>query len=362
MKIKNLQGYYGVLLLLTCSIAFYSCSKDDNNQVPEPVGAYSEGFFILNEGWFQHESGSVSFYGYGQDTLMTNIYAKENGGAAPTTASATLENGLIFQNRLYLISKAGGPITIADAATLKALGTITLAGSDFRSLVPLDDTKAVVSSSDGIYAVDLKALTIDAKPVLAKGAVKSMLKAGNYLFASANSGVDIIDPSSWKITKHYDGPTEGYVKTPDGNIYGAGENMLVRIDPASLDTVQIPLVAPVWKNDYAFNVASVTSSAKENAVFYVAGPDFAATKIYRYTKDNAASLASPFITLPAGEQFYQTGLGYDKKHDWIVTFSITGYNETDKNFLRFYDAKTGSLEKTIEYGHPYFPASLVFQP
>ena len=351
----------GIMVVLLAIFVLASCNKD-NDKISAPAGAYSNGFFILNEGWFGIETGSVNFYGYGADTLQEKVFSKENDGSAPTTLSAPLEDGVIINNQMFLISKSGGPITVADPATLKQTAQITMSGSDFRSMAAIDNNTAVVSSGNSIYTIDLTNLTINTTAVFTGSNIKKLYVSGKYLLASDQGGVDIIQLSDWKSVSHFDGPTEGYVQTPDGKVYGAGGNLLVAVDAAHQDTTQIALGQPIWRNDYAYNAPSIVSSARDNAVFYIAGPDYSATKIYRYVKGMPASLTAPFITLPSGESFYGTGLGYDKKNDQIITWSITGYTETDKNFLRFYNASTGALVKTIEYGHLYFPANIVFYP
>lgn len=355
---------FSAALFLLGTIFLYSCSKDDSNGVQPPKGPYSDGIFILNEGWFGHELGSVNFYAYsGQDTLITGVYARENGNTAPTTTGATLENGFIFNDRLYLISKAGGPIVIADAATMKGVGSIQMDNSDFRDIATLDDQKAVVSTDKGILALDLSGLTVNATPVAGDGPVKDLLYADSHVYAAAHGGVDIYNPVTWALDKHYDGPTEGYVRTPDGMIYGAADKLLVAINPTTLDTAQIVLAEAINTNDFGYSKAAIVASGKNNSVYYVAASaDYMPRMIYKYDKGNAASVQQPFITLPAGEQFYGTGIGYDQKNNMIVTTSITGYGEDDKNYLRFYDATTGGLKKSVSYGHPYFPALLVFHP
>jgi len=352
-----------IMVVMMAALVISSCSKDDQ-KITAPKGPYANGFFILNEGWYGKEPGSVNFYAYGADTLQRLAFATANQGSAPTTISATLEDGVIIGDRLFLISKAGGPITVADAATLQQVGQITLEGSDFRSMAALNSQTAVVSSGSKIYSVDLNALTVSQDPVFTGSNIKKLYLSGEYLLASDNGGVDIIKISDWSLVSHFDGPTEGYVTTPDGKIYGAGGNSLVSINATNQDTTQIKLNQPIWVNNYTYNPPCLVSSSKENAVFYIATPTsgYGSNTIYKYINGDVSSLNTPFITLPAGESFYNTGLAYDKQNDQIVTWSITGYTESDSNFLRFYNAATGELVKSIKYGHIYFPANIVFYP
>ena len=361
-SLKNVPLSRLLWATLMAVLVMSSCSKNDDNKVPTPTGPYADGFFILNEGWFGHENGSVNFYQYGADTLQLGAFAAANDGNSPTTSAATLEDGIIIGNDLFLISAHDGPITVADAATLRELGQITLDGADFRSMAALDENTAVVSSGSDIYTIDLKSLTINATPVYKGSNIKKLVKEGDYLLASSNNGVDIIKISDWSLVKHFDGPTEGYVTTKDGTVYGAGGKLLVSMDAAAQDTTQVSLTQAIWSNDYTYNAPSLVASTKENAVYYIAQPTsgYSGNEIYKYVKGDAGSLNTPFITLPSGETFYSTGLGYDKKNNQIVTWSITGYGETDSNFLRFYDASTGDLNRSIEYKHVFFPGNIVF--
>lgn len=352
------------LILATCLVV--SCSKDDPIPHPEPeAGPYENGFFILNEGWFGNEAGSVNFYAYGTDSLINNAYARENNGEGASKEGSTLENGLIYDGRLYMISKAGGDIVVASATTLKKIGVIQMDNSDFRSMAPMAPGFAFVSTDKGILPVNLGSLKVDPTPIAGDGPVKDLFFSDGKLYASAHKGVDIYNINNMEageVMKHYDGPTEGYVETPDKLVYGGSKKLLITIDPATMDTTQIHLVAPINQNEFAYSKSSIVASRKENAVYYVAASDdFKPNDIYKYEKGKPNSIQKPFITLPEGEQFYQTGIGYDWVNDQIITISITGYSATDTNFLRFYDAKTGALKKKIEYDHPYFPAMIVFR-
>ena len=353
------------MLVLTVAVAISSCSKDDAPPVvpPAPDAPYANGFFILNEGWFGHEPGSVTFYGYGEDTVRSFAFGKENDGATATTETGTLENGKIIGDNLFLLTKVAGLIVVADPTTLKEKARITLDGSDFRDIALLDESTALVSTGDELYTLDLLTFTLSAEPVYTGSNITNLYVEDGYLLAAENGGMDIIDLKDYSSVNHFAGISEGFVATPDGSVYGAGADVLVSIDAAGKDTTQIALSAAINQNSFAYTAPSLVSSTKQNVVYYVAADaSFSPKEIYRYVKDDASSLSAPFITLPAGEFMYGSGIGYDPKKDQIVTSSITGYGEADTNFLRFWDASTGELINTVEFGHPYFPAKLVFYP
>ena len=84
------------------------------------------------------------------------------------------------------------------------------------------------------------------------------------------------------------------------------------------------------------------------------------TQLYRYVIGNAASLTTPFITLPSGQFFYGAGAAYNKDKNELVLTTINGAFTGDTNRILIYDASTAVLKKTLTYTGWYFPAMPVF--
>ena len=113
------------------------------------TGTYTNGFFIINEGWFGHGDGSASFYSYDTHTKSDSIFTKENPGKNLDPATSTLEYGTVFNNQLFLVSKVGGPVVVADANTLKEVGRIPAAsGNNWQSFLGLTSTTGLLSSAN----------------------------------------------------------------------------------------------------------------------------------------------------------------------------------------------------------------------
>lgn len=127
-------------------------------------GKYENGFFIVNEGWYGHGTGTVNFYRYNTGAMEDSLFEKENPGKTLEPNTSTVEFGTVYNNKLYLLSKAGGPLVAANAWTLKETGRIASAGSnDWRAFLGLDSTKAFVSTGDGIYPLTLQTLSLGSK-------------------------------------------------------------------------------------------------------------------------------------------------------------------------------------------------------
>src|ERR1700743_469682 len=121
-----------VLAALGSILFFASCTKNQDVLAKPGVttastqtgvqslvtGAYSNGFLLINEGWFSHGTGEVNFFSYSTGTLQDSIFGHANPTKNLNPVTSTLEFGTVFNGNLYLVSKVGGPLVVADQNTL----------------------------------------------------------------------------------------------------------------------------------------------------------------------------------------------------------------------------------------------------
>jgi len=362
-----------ILLLLALGILLEACSKDDNyfRERPgiDPVEKgtpYANGFFVITEGSYGQNAGTVNFYAYGADTVVTRAYEKANPGKTTSNASlsATLQFASVYGQKLYLVSKMNGPIIRLDARTLKEEARYNQESSNWRSLIGVKENQGLVSAADGVYAIDLKTLGVLYK-LTSVSAVNTgdMLKEGNYVYLLQSNGAKIIDASNYSFVKGFANVNRGFARTPNGKVWAATGSRLIAIDK-NLDTAGIAL--PVSIGSFGLDAPTrITASTKENAVFYHSG-----SAIYKYTEGNASSLNQPFITIGESPFMLYGAIRYDRNKDYLVVNGIKGYGGlAGANFLLIYNASTGALVKKITYGndgsvvdfnHIYFPELTVF--
>jgi hypothetical protein len=356
--LKLLPYLFPVLLMATVS----SCKKDHPVKIAEP-GKYENGFFIVNEGSYGRISGSVSFFDYTKGTLTDSIFTKENAGKTFDPNTSTLEFGTVYNHKLYLLSKVGGPLVVADDNSLKETGRITAApANDWRAFVGVDNNNGLVSTGDGIYPLNLQTVTLGTKISGISGEVGDLIKAGNYIFAlSKSSGVVVLKTADYSVAGIIAGMVVGFARTPDGAIWAAGDKLLIRIDPATLkfQTITVPFtVNDRWG---AWHAGSITASTTENAVFLANNNglyDSGGTDIYKYTSGTSVP-STPFITLPTGKSLYGAGIAYSTKLNQLVVNAVnTDYSPgTD---LYFYNATSGAIIKDVASAKSYYPAMSAF--
>ncbi|SHI42681.1 protein of unknown function [Arenibacter nanhaiticus] len=334
----------------------------NNTEITVPMAEtatieYSSGLFILNEGWFGHESGSVNFYRNGANTLETTIFSNTN---PDHELGNTSQYATIFNQRLYMISKQGA-LVVADAKTMQETGRIVdfdKIASSGRTFCGVTAAIGLVSTANGIYKLNLEPLTLGDKIDGITGEVGELLQYRQYVFAVAKGKIYVINTDTWTIDKTFDKGKGGLVVSKDGMVWSADGNTLLKINPYTLEmeTIVMPADVRVSHNAWAWTASSLSASKQENALYFVNG-----LKVYKYVIGDINSLNSPLFTVPSGRMIYGAGINVDPRNNQVVVTTIDGWGTSAaKNNLYFYDGTTGTLKKDFFYDHYWFPAMIIF--
>lgn len=330
------------------------------------LGQYNNGIYLLNEGWFGTETGSVWFYTYGADTLMPWQYKLVNPTKTLGGVMNTLQYGAIHNGKLYLVVKAGGPLVVTDANTLVETGRVNNAVSGkAMSFLGLDATRGLIGASDGIYPINLTTLAIGTKIAGVSGATGNMVKSGNRVFAhNSSAGMVVLNATTYAVEGSPFNATIGFVTGKNGRIYGAKDSLLMSVNPTTLVKDSVKMKFKAVSPFGAWRSVQMTASSANDHIFIIqpAGAWAYGNKLFRYVVGTTSSLDAPFITLPTDEYFYGSGVNYDHHTDELVITTINGPYTGNVNRVHFYNAQTGALKKTITYEGWYFPAMTVIHP
>lgn len=358
-----------IIPVAVIAAALSSCKKDNVSEaeIPAAPGKYENGFFVINEGWFGHGTGSVSFFDAASGTLKDSVFQKENPNSqAFEPISSTVQFAARFNDKLFVVSKVKGPVVIADAKTLKEVGRIAgVADYDWRAFVGLDENRGLLSSSDGIYLVNLKTYKPAFKLLGVKGQTGDMLNAGKYIYTlSQTDGAVIYNSEDLSVAKKIKSVSLGFAQTPNKKVWYTAGKYLYSSNPQTLatDSVELPFTpATTW---FVWFSSPIIASTKDNTVFLLKSPSFGGGKeLYKYVEGNKASVAQPFIVTPDKQSFYKKNLGYNSVTNEIVTTTVQdGYGTNYAvNNIYFYNSESGALNKKIAYDGYFFPAMFVFQ-
>jgi hypothetical protein len=342
-------------LLIILVIVAASCSKDSSTIASK--GKYDNGFFLLNEGNYNHETGSVFFYSYDKDSLYSYAYDTENPDKTLGTNTQVLEFGTIFNNKLYLVVNLGGPLVVADPYTLKETGRLTSLPENAHAFLGLDASRGLISTVKGIYPVNLSSITVGNKISGIDAGVGDMIKAGNYIFVlTEDKGIIALNVSDYSIAKVIGAATTGFAIGKDGAVWAASPNALLKINVSMLAVDTINTTFDIYYNPYNYNSGSIAASTTENAIYV--SSDYNA--VYKYVVGDAASLTAPFISVPANHYLYGKGIAYNaQKGELILNTTDNIYGGT-VNTIYSYNATTGTEAGSFIYNGSYYPAMVVF--
>lgn len=342
-------------------------AKNDGGKVSltydiHTLGAYENGFFMINEGWFGHGTGTVGFYRYDTKAIEDSVFVKVNPDKNLKPESSTLEFGTIFNKKLFLVSKVGGPVVVADAYSLKEEKRIPAqGGNDWRAVVGIDENQALLTSGKGIFKLNLNTMELNGQIEGVTGQVGDIVKANGYIFAlSSSKGVIVINASTLVVEKIIPSMVLGFAVTDDKKVWAAGGKKLISIDSNTLEVKEIAIAFQAYGSWGAWHPGSIV--AAKNNVFIAKNGSFSGGKeIYKYNGD-VASLATPFVTLTQSNILYGAGIGYDRKKNSLVVNTVNegfGTNFAINN-LYLFNADSGVKKETVSYSGYYFPAVSVF--
>lgn len=280
-----------------------------------PEADYSDGVFLLNEDWFGHRNSSVSFL-RPDGEWEYRVFSQQNPGQE---IGCTSQFATIFGGRMYIISKqekdagatvTGGRITVCDAKTMKCIGQLPVIASDAdgksvadgRAFVGISGDKGYVSTSNGIYPLNLNTLEVgdmidgtgNASGSLYSDQCGMMLFNGeNLVFAvHQTKGLLIIDTETDEIVSTIAPPADvvngkvvqrgfgSIVRSKDGDMWlsvsadcvgrGATVDYFMRLDAGTLDTVRIclPTGYGTPSSWYAWTADAFCASSVENKLYW----------------------------------------------------------------------------------------------
>lgn len=346
-------------IVIQNGVAIFSFS--DNTEIVVPMvgsdaDAFKNGFFIINEGQFG-SAGTVHFYNSSLNKIKTDVFGAANSGKklGNTTQFAT-----IYNEKMYLVSKQGA-FVVTDAKTLKETARIedfnnTVA--DGRAFCGVNEELGLVSTSRGIYKLNLNPLSLGDKIDGVSGEVGEMLQYRNHIYALNKGSIIVINSKTWEIEKTFDKGKSGLTVSRDGMIWSTNDNLLLKINPYTLEmeTIAMPNDIKATSNPWAWTNGSLTASKHENALFFVGG-----MSIYKYVIGDISSLNSPLIEVPSDKMIYGTGMSVNPINNQVIVTTIDGYGEdAKKNHLYFYDGTTGSLKKNFYYEGLWFASMILF--
>lgn len=326
---------------------------------------YTKGTFIVNEDWTGRKNGSVNFLSYDgtweynhlQDLGVTSCY------------------GTFFGNRFYVISKQagnGGRITICDANSTRIIGKIDEIGGDGHSFCGVDEHKAYVSTSRGIYTLNLDELTVGAAVKNADGGdaelgeCGNMVRLGDYVYATEyGKSLRIIDCNTDRIVATISSAkVYSITMSKDGQLWVSTDKGISRVNTKSrqLEEIALPSGVSVPAKSFAWTPDGFCASLQNNVLYWTSATGWNTYKVYKYDiTTNEAKLIIDLTNDPENRSIYGCSFRVDTKTDNLYLTAAVGYKNDYK--VRRYDADGKQLAEYVmddKEKNYWFPGMFVF--
>lgn len=355
-----------------CVDAYVFCSSSSENiydgnleYLPATVD-YTKGAYIVNEDWYGHRNSTVNFLSKDGTFVYDHV---ENLGV-------TACYGTFFGNRFYAISKQDGGygrISVCDANSTRVIKQIKdIDGKEGRSFCGVDEHKAYVSTSKGIYTLNLDELTVGAAVKNADGGdVKlkecgNMVRLGDYVYATEyGKSLRIIDCNTDRIVATISSAkVYSITMSKDGQLWVSTDMGISRVNTESrqLEVIVLPSDVSAPAKSYAWTPDGLCASLQNNVIYWTSVSGSGTTIIFKYDIDNNEFAKVVDLTNdPEKRSIYGCSFRVDTKTDNLYLTAAVGYNNDYK--VRRYDADGKQLAEYVmdDKGKNYwFPGMFVF--
>jgi YVTN family beta-propeller protein len=338
---KNFAAY----LLVAVSVMFM-VSCEPNNDSPEVKVDAVSGVFITNEGSFQKNNGSVSYYNLATENIIVDPFQITNG----VSAGDVVQSFAVVNDSLGLVvANYSNAVKLVNLSDFKLKGTCPITYPRYALQVAPNKVYVTQGSFAGKVMV-LNTSTMKVEDSIAvKNGPEHLVKSGNYVFV-ANSGgwgqdsvVSVIDLTTNKVTKNIvagQNPIDLTVDA-DGNIwvlcegsyeYAAtlisGQSTLVKIDVKSL-TVTESVKFGTAKD--SFLPIHLSIGTDKRTLYFVEKDG-----VYTYNTSSKTLSKTPFL------KGLFNGMDVNPSNGDIYAFVVTAFSAPGTMYV--YDSK--GVEKT----------------
>lgn len=334
---------------------------------------YTQGVFMVNEDWFGHRNSTTNYLTRDGKFVYNNT----------TEIGATACFGAAWGNRYYIIAKQakdgganveGGRITICDANTMRIIKQIKDidGNNEGRSFCGVDEHKAYVSTSRGIYTLNLDELTVGAAVKNADGGdanlgqCGNMVRLGDYVYATEyGKSLRIIDCNTDRIVATIEAKVYSITMSKDGQLWVSTDKGISRVNTETnkLETISLPEGINVPANSsFAWTPDGFCASLQNNVIYWTSTSGGKTTIIFKYDIDNNKFAKVVDLTNdPEKRSIYGCSFRVDTKTDNLYLTAAVGYNNDYK--VRRYDADGKQLAEYVmddKDKNYWFPGMFVF--
>lgn len=337
--------------------------------------------YDLSKGIIVVQKGSVDLYDSETGRLYSDVYSALNYGDGLKLGSYDDLCVVPTSNKLYMVVSTSTSnvkhLYVADRKTLNAENSATIA-ANIAAFFLLNDKQALVTNG-GVARIDLSSLsktqllkkygwgiynaTVFNGKLLANTTYDDLTKVSYYNVDSLLIGKENNMPRATEIDI-WQNSKVNFVKASNGKIYTLGcnedatEYYIAEISAdLSVQTTVLPFNPLLCGYSSGLYTTGLVLSQAGDAI-YIPGED---NSIYKYTPGNAASLQTPLIAAPAGEETLSgAGVNVNPANGelWVCYVEEVDWNEYTGKIVVY--NSSGKKVKSVDCGENA-PQAVLFQ-
>lgn len=353
-----------VLFLLLLAVLFTACE----NNINQPVGnTYGTGAYIINEGFFLSNNGTIIYYNPDDGTMDRAIFYKANG----RVIGDVLQSFAVKGDTGFIVVNNSAKVEVVDMTTFEAISE-PFAVTYPRYFLPVTAQKGYLTNGSlqgYVLIVDFNNLTVSDSIQVGCGP-ETLIKLENRIFVCNSGGwgldstISVIDPASDEVVSTIEVSDNPVDIAADANgslwVYCKGYAMydwnppydLISETDAYLHQIDPATGCILWKgkvgkaSDYTVVPPKCTVSSDGLTLYYLL-PD----GVY------AVSVNSPLIAdkpVIAGNSYYGIDVNPQNGDLYLLTASLSGNGS-----LEIFDTGMNFVAK---YAVGIMPNGVVFVP
>lgn len=189
----------GLIPFVCVTLLAVSCDPP----VDPPVTQEENGIYVLNEGGFNMNNSSLSFYNFNNQTVIQDLFLQNNNRGLGDVGN----DMSLYGNKLYVVVNNSETIEVLNPKNATSIQQVSLSGKQPRNIA-FHENKAYVTCFDGtVVRIDTTTLTIDA--IATVGSNPEGIAIVNNKIYVANSGglsspitsntVSVLDINSFSV-------------------------------------------------------------------------------------------------------------------------------------------------------------------
>lgn len=305
-----------ILSLLAVGATLFSCTQPKTASLQLDTATQ---VLICNEGNYMYSNASLSLYNPTSGQMMNQAFVAANG----FPIGDVLQSATVIDGRLLLAVNNSGKILVADAKTLRHIGTIKGLTSP-RYVISTGGNRLYISDlySHSITIADLKTLQITGHIPVGRS-VEQMVCAGDYVYACSWMNSDQVYKISTASGEVVDSLTVTFqpnsmVRDRNGALWvlsdgGYAGGVGTTVEPGALTKIDLntfTITATLSLTELEPAPAELTINAAGDELYYINsswGSIIKSGGLYKLRIDATSLPRTPFIP-ENGRTFYAIGV------------------------------------------------------